>query len=258
MTIWRRGLLSFFALMLMGVPALAQGPRAVAVVFAASSLTDVLNEAGDRYAALGHPRPTFNYAASSTLAHQIEQGAEANLFLSADEDWMNYLVQRHLIDPHTRVNLLTNRLVLVAPIDHPLHLAIAPNFALHAALAGGHLAMADPDSVPAGRYGRAALEHLGVWASVQSDVVRAENVRAALRFVQTGEAAAGIVYTTDAMSAGVNVQMVGTFPPTSHPPITYPMATLSGHASQETSAFARYLRSSAGRALFLRYGFGVP
>jgi molybdate transport system substrate-binding protein len=249
---------TFLALLLLftAAPTLAQTHNG-AVVYAASSLTDVLNEAGDRYAVTGHPRPTFNFAASSVLAHQIEQGADANLFFSADEDWMNYLTTRRLIDARTRVSLLSNRLVLIAPSDHPLHLSIASNFALHAALAGGRLAMADPDSVPAGRYGRAALEHLGVWASVQGDVARAENVRAALRFVQTGEAAAGIVYETDAIAAGANVQVVGIFPANSHPPISYPLATVAEHATPEAAAFTRYLRSQAGRTIFGRYGFGV-
>ena len=257
MTVLRRAVLAIVTSLLSGGPAFAQQHRAPAVVYAAASLTDVLGEAGDRYAASGHPRPTFNFAASSTLAHQIEQGADANLVLSADEDWMNYLAQRHLIDAHTRVSLLSNRLVLIAPRDHPIRLAIAPNFALHAALAGGHLAMADPGSVPAGRYGRAALEHLGVWQSVQRDVVRAESVRAALRFVQTGEAAAGIVYETDAIAAGATIAVVGTFPEDSHPPITYPMARVAGHATPEANAFADYLQSAPGRAIFRRYGFGV-
>jgi molybdate transport system substrate-binding protein len=256
MTAFQRGL---FCLLLLAfaAPAVAQPRAAGAVVYAASSLTDVLNDAGDHYAALGHPRPVFIYAASSTLAHQIEQGADANLFFSADEDWMNYLARRHLIDARSRVSLLSNRLALIAPLDRPIHLRIAPNFALHAALAGGHLAMADPDSVPAGRYGRAALERLGVWASVQGDVVRAENVRAALRFVQTGEAAAAIVYATDASAAGAGVAIVGVFPANSHPPISYPLAIVAGHSSAESVAFARYLRSLAAHAIFRRYGFGL-
>ena len=251
MNLLRRG---FFILALnlsLAAPVFAQ--TAPARVFAASSLTDVLNAAGDRYAALGHPRPEFNFAASNTLALQIEQ----NLILSADEDWMNYLDQRHLLAPHTRVSLLTNRLVLIAPADHPLHLHIGRNFLLHPALNGGHLAMADPDSVPAGRYGRAALEHLGVWASVQGDVVRAENVRAALRFVDMGEATAGIVYATDAQAAGGRVIVVDTFPASSHPAISYPLAAIAGHDSAEGRAFARFLQSSEGHALFARYGFGV-
>ena len=254
MTFLRRALC--LLLLSFAAPAMAQ-PGPGPVVYAASSLTEVLNEAADRYAALGHPRPVFSFAASSTLAHQIEQGASANLFFSADEDWMNYLAQRHLIDARTRVSMLSNRIVLVTPLDRPMHLSIAQNFALHAALAGGHLAMADPDSVPAGRYGRAALQHLGVWTSVQGDVVRAENVRAALRFVQTGEAAAGIVYATDARAAGANVAIVGVFPSNAYPPISYPLAAVAGHSTTQSMAFARYLRSPAARAIFRRYGFGV-
>ena len=255
MKVLRRSLLALALAFCISAPAFAQ--TAPARVFAASSLTDMLNQAGDAYAAHGHPRPVFNFAASNALARQIEQGAEANLYFSADEDWMNYLAQRHLIVAHTRVSLLTNRLVLIAPADHPLHVPIARNFPLHAALAGGHLAMADPDSVPAGRYGRAALQHLGVWASVESDVVRAENVRAALRFVDAGEAAAGIVYATDAMAASPRVVVVDTFPASSHPPISYPLAAVAGHESAEGRAFASFLRSSEGRALFRRYGFGL-
>lgn len=254
MNLLRRGFLALVFLFL-AAPAFAQ--TAPARVFAAASLTDVLNEAGDRYAATGHPRPVFNFAGSNTLAQQIEQGADANLFFSADEDWMNYLDTRHLVAPHTRVSLLSNHLVLIAPLDRPLHLQITRGFALHAALNGGKLAMADPDSVPAGRYGKAALTALGIWDSVQGDIVRAENVRAALRFVHTGDAAAGIVYTTDATAAGANVQIVGAFPDDTHPPISYPLATITGHDTPEARAFTRYLRSNAGRAIFLRYGFGV-
>lgn len=254
MTFLRRSLLAL-AFLVAATPAFAQPTPAR--VFAAVSLTDVLNEAGDRYAATGHPRPVFNFAGSNTLAQQIAQGAEANLFFSADEDWMNYLDTRHLLAPRTRVSLLTNHLVLIAPLDHPLHLRITSGFALHAALNGGKLAMADPDNVPAGRYGRASLIALGVWDSVQDDVVRVENVRAALRFVHTGEAAAGIVYTTDATAAGANVQIVGAFPDGTHPAISYPVATIKDHDTPEARSFVRYLQSPAGRAIFRRYGFGV-
>lgn len=254
MKVLRRGLLAF-AFVFLTAPAFAQ--TAPARVFAAASLTDVLNEAGDRYAATGRPRPVFNFAGSNTLAQQIEQGADANLFFSADEDWMNYLDMRHLLAAHTRLSLLTNHLVLIAPLDRPLHLNIARGFALHAALSGGKLAMADPGSVPAGRYGRASLQALGVWDSVQGDIVRAENVRAALRFVHTGDAAAGIVYATDATAAGANVGIVGAFPDNTHPPISYSLATIAGHDALEARAFTHYLRSNAARAIFVRYGFGV-
>lgn len=239
-----------------GGVAVAQTAAPPVQVAAASSLTDALNQIGDAYARHGHSHPVFNFAASSTLAHQIEQGANADVFISADEDWMNYLETKNLVAPHSRVTILTNRLVLIAPADHPLHLTIRNGFNLSGALAGGHLTMADPDSVPAGRYGRAALEHLHVWQSVSDAVVRAENVRAALRLVETGEAAAGIVYATDAQASGARVMTVGVFPADSHPPIRYPMASVAGHDTAPARDFERFLRSSEARAIFRRQGFG--
>ncbi len=253
----RRWFVALFALALFA-PALAHAQaREPARVFAASSLTDALNEIGAAYAATGRPRPVFNYAASSVLARQIEQGANADLFLSADEPWMDYLAQRNLIEGRSRVTLLSNQLVLIAPTDRPLNLRIRRGFALHAALRGGRLALADPDSVPAGRYARAALENLNVWNTVSSDVVRAENVRAALRFVELGEAAAGIVYLTDAR-ATPRVMIVGTFPPSSHPRIRYPMAVIRGGRAEEARAFAAYLQTRPARAIFTRLGFTRP
>lgn len=224
-------------------------------VFAAASLTDVLNTLAPMYAATGHPTPVFNYAASSVLARQIEQGAPADLFISADEPWMDYLAERRLIDTSTRVSFLSNRLVLVAPHDHPFSLDIRAGFDLAGALHGGRLAMADPDSVPAGRYGRAALQSLGVWNSVAGSVVRGENVRAALRFVETGEAAAGIVYATDAQASGSRVVVVDTFPEISHPHISYPMAVVRGGRAAEARAFAAFLQTDAARAVFRQQGF---
>lgn len=240
-----------------GAPASAQTPEQPLRVFAASSLTDALNELAPIYAATGHPPPVFNYAATSMLARQIEQGAPADLFISADEAWMDYLAERRLIDAPTRVSFLSNRLVLIAPSDRPINVQIGAGFDLHGALGGGRLAMADPESVPAGRYGRAALQTLGVWDSVSSDVVRAENVRAALRFVEVGEAAAGIVYLTDAQASGSRVQIVGAFPETSHPRISYPMAAVGGEASAEARAFAAFLQSETAGDVFRRLGFIV-
>lgn len=236
------------------LPADAQNARP-ARVFAAASLTDVLNTLAPMYAATGHPTPVFNYAASSVLARQIEQGAPADLFISADEPWMDYLAERRLIDSATRVSFLSNRLVLIAPHDHPFRVDIRAGFDLAGALQGGRLAMADPDSVPAGRYGRAALQSLGVWSSVAGSVVRGENVRAALRFVETGEAAAGIVYATDAQASGSRVTIVGTFPELSHPHISYPMAVVRGGRDSEARAFAAFLQTSAARAVFQQQGF---
>lgn len=241
-------------LALLGAPAFAETPPRV---LAAASLTDALNEAGEAYAGKGHARPVFSFAASSTLARQIEQGAQADIFISADEEWMDYLQQRALIAPATRTRLLTNRLVLIAPADRPMRLTIRSGFPLLGALKGGRLAMADPDSVPAGRYGRAALEHYGAWAGVQRDVVRAENVRAALRFVELGEAAAGIVYVSDARATR-NVAIVATFPEASHPRISYPMAVIAENDSPRARAFAAFLQSRRAGAVFRRLGFVVP
>lgn len=236
----------------------AQHATAPARVFAAASLTDALNALAPMYAATGHPQPVFNYAASSALARQIEQGAPADLFVSADEPWMDYLAERHLIEASTRVSFLSNRLVLIAPRDHPFSITIRTGFDLAGALHGGRLAMADPDSVPAGRYGRAALQNLGVWNSVASLVVRGENVRAALRFVETGEAAAGIVYATDAQASGARVVIVDTFPEISHPHISYPLVVVRGGRTAEARAFAAFLQTEAARAVFRRQGFILP
>lgn len=238
-------------------PAIAQ-PAEPARVFAAASLTDALGELGDLYATTGHPRPVFNFAASSALARQIDQGADADLFLSADERWMDYVAERGLIEPASRVALLSNRMVLIAPSDHPFRLRLRRGANLAGALHGGRLAMGDPDVVPAGRYGRAALESLGLWDSVAPNVVRAESVRAALRYVELGEADAGIVYSTDARASGDRVVVVDQFPADSHPPISYPMARLrGGHAQAEARAFASFLRSARARAVFERMGFTV-
>ncbi len=246
------------ALALAGQALAAPAPAPVKV-FAAASLTEALAAAAAAYAAQGHPRPVLAFAASSTLARQIEQGADADLFVSADEEWMDYLQARGLIEAKTRARLLSNRLVLIAPSDRPFTLAMRQGFDLAGALKGGRLALADPDSVPAGRYGKAALESVGAWAGVSGSVARAENVRAALRFVETGEAAAGIVYATDAQAAGSRVTIVGTFPAASHPPISYPLALVAGRAGRtEAAAFARYLRSPPGQKVLQRFGFGPP
>ncbi|MBL8547953.1 MAG: molybdate ABC transporter substrate-binding protein [Hyphomonadaceae bacterium] len=251
---FRRIVLALLALVFLAPTAWAQSQERSIRVFAAASLTDALNELGDAYASAGHPRPVFNFAASSVLARQIDQGANADLYISADEPWMDYLAERRLIDARSRVSFLSNRLVLIAPIDEPLRLQIRHGFDLHRALNGRRLAMADPDSVPAGRYGRAALQSLGVWSAVQGDVVRAENVRAALRFVELGEAAAGVVYLTDARASS-RVTIVGEFPAVSYPRISYPMAVVRGGRAAEASAFAAFLQSGAGDATFSRLGF---
>lgn len=235
-------------------PAAAQ-PRAP-LVLAAASLQESLGAAADAWARRGHPRPVISFAASSALARQIESGAPADMFVSADEVWMDYLAGRKLLRGGTRVPLLTNRLVLVAPAGSKLRLTIGRGFPLARALGKGRLAMADPDAVPAGKYGRQALTRLGVWHSVKSRIARAENVRAALAFVARGEAPLGIVYATDAR-AEPGVRVVGTFPAASHAPITYPVALLARSTSRDAEAFRRYLVSPQGKAIFRRFGFGV-
>lgn len=232
----------------------AQTPKGP-LVLAAASLQEALTAAADAYATRGHPRPVLAFAASSALARQIDAGAPADLFIAADVEWMDFVAARRLVRPGTRVSFLTNRLVLVAPTLQPLRLAITPGFDLAAALGDGRLAIAD-ESVPAGRYGRAALTSLGVWTTVEPRLARAENVRAALAFVSRGEARAGIVYATDAR-ADPGVRVVGVFPGSSHPPITYPLAVLAGSSNPGTARFRAFLLSDAGRAIFARFGFGT-
>jgi molybdate transport system substrate-binding protein len=224
-------------------------------VFAASSLTDALQELGaDFTKSVGMP-VRFSFAASSALARQIESGAPADVFFSADIEWMDYLETRHLIQSESRHDVLGNRLVLIAPANSTLDLKIEPNFDLGRALGAGRLATGDPDSVPVGRYARAALTSLGVWNTVANRLVRADNVRAALAFVDRGETPLGIVYETDAM-IDPGVRVVDVFPEDTHPPITYPIA-LTASAKSGAAQFADYVRSPTADAVFKKYGF-VP
>ncbi len=234
-------------------PARAADPM---VVFAAASLTETLNAVGDAYAATGKARPTFSYAASSALAKQIENGAPAALFISADEEWMDYLAQRSLIVPSSRVSLLANSLVLIAPAAKPITLKIEKGFPLAKALGTGKLSLADPASVPAGKYAKAALEKFGVWASVEKSVIGSENVRAALAFVERGEAAAGAVYATDA-ALSQKVVVVGTFPSDSHPPISYPLAIVAGHDGKDAQDFRAFMMSDTAKAIYKKFAFTV-
>lgn len=238
-------------------PGAAAADQTPVTVFAASSLTDVLKQVGEQFAAEGHAAPVFNFAASSELARQIEQGAGANVFISADEAWMDYVAEKNLIAPASRKTLLTNTLVLVTPADSPITIDLKPGADLAAALKGGKLAMGNPASVPAGKYGKEALESLGAWAGVEASVVRAENVRSALRFVEAGEAAAGIVYGTDAKAAGDTVAIAGIFPADSHTPITYPAAIIAGRESTGAKAFVDFLSSPKAIETFQAAGFGL-
>jgi molybdate transport system substrate-binding protein len=224
------------------------------LVFAAASLTNALDALGPVYTQETGQRVKFSYAASSALARQLEAGASADVFISADLEWMDYAQVRNLIDRTTRRDLLGNRLVLIAPKESAVALKIEPGFALAKALgARGRLATGDPDYVPVGKYARQALTSLGVWGDVADRLVRADNVRTALAFVARGEAPLGIVYTTDAkIEPGVRV--IGTFPEDSHLPITYPIAVVKdAHAG--AARFAEFLRGPAARAKFLELGF---
>jgi molybdate transport system substrate-binding protein len=238
----------------LGILALARIAAADTVtVFAAASLKDALDDNVKAYQPKAKDRVVVSYAASSALAKQIEAGAPADLFISADLDWMDYLEQRRLIKTDTRRNLLRNRLVLIAPADSKVSVNIAPGFPLAAILGSSRLAMANPDAVPAGKYGKASLEALGVWKDVQSKVAAAENVRAALVLVSRGEAPLGIVYKTDA-AADSKVRIVGLFPENTHPPIVYPVAiTATGNPYAE--AFLNWLTRPEARAIFEKHGF---
>jgi len=235
-------------------PTAAQAEARPLLVFAAASLKNALDDINEAWRR-GTGKPTaISYAASSLLAKQIENGAPADLFISADSDWMDYLESRKLIKPQSRSDLLGNSIVLVAPTISTLELTIAPGFALAAALGGGRLAMADPAAVPAGRYGKAALDKLGVWDTVANRIAAAENVRAALLLVARGEAPLGIVYRTDA-AVEPGVRIIGTFPPDTHPPIVYPIALTATSDNPDAPALLVYLRGAASRAQFQKAGF---
>src|SRR5262245_31071342 len=225
------------------------------VVFAAASLKNALDGINDAWQKEGGKKAKISYAASSALAKQIGQDAPAQMFISADLDWMDYVARKNLIKPESRANLLGNRIVLVAPKEEARDVDIKPGFDRAKLLGGGRLAMANVDTVPAGKYGKAALEKLGVWASVSEKVAQAENVRAALLLVSRGEAPAGIVYQTDA-AADPNVKIIGSFPETAHPPIIYPVA-LTTSATPDALAFLNYLRSNEAKPLFDAQGFTV-
>lgn len=228
------------------------------LIFAAASLKPSLDKiiASPEVSALGSVKAS--YAASSQLAKQIEAGAPAALFVSADQDWMNYVEERKLLVSGSRANLLGNALVLIAPKDRTTRLEITAGFDLAGALGkDGHLALAEPNSVPAGKYAKAALTQLGVWDKVSSRVVSAENVRAALNFVLRGEAPLGVVYRSDAISEP-GVRVVATFPPSTHAPIVYPGALVAGHDSAAAHKLLDLLRSAPEQAIFRAYGFDAP
>jgi molybdate transport system substrate-binding protein len=250
----RRRIVQIVAGLLLAMSSLAGAqPSREVVVFGAASLTDVINELEKAFTQeTGIPLKT-SFAASSTLARQIESGARADVFFPADEEWMDYLQSRQLIRAESRKDVVGNKLVLIAPADSTLQILInsGPEFAK--TLGSGRLATGDPDSVPVGKYAKAALMNLGAWETVEKRLVRTENVRSALAFVARGEVPLGIVYLTDA-HLEKKVRVVGIFPPETHPPIVYPIA-LTSVASPEAAQFIRFVTSPLAREIFVKHGF---
>ena len=250
----RRAVVALLVSLLLPV-GLAAGSPAPVTVFAAASLTDALRQVGEDFTKQTGVAVKFSFAASSTLARQIESGSTADVFVSADLDWMDYLDQRNLIRKASRHNLLGNRLALIAPVGSKVALKIGLHFALRAALGDERWATGDPDSVPVGRYAREALTSLGVWDEVADKLVRAENVRGALMFVERGEVPIGIVYETDA-AIDPGVRVIDLFPAGSHAAIVYPAALLPA-ASVDAARFHAYLQGQQAKAVFTRLGFAV-
>jgi molybdate transport system substrate-binding protein len=248
----RRAALAVVLLLPLALPARAQAPTIT--VFAAASLTDTMKAVADAYQAKTGAKVTLSFGGSNTLAQQIDQGANADIFMSADPQWMDFLAKNNRIAADTRRNLLGNRLVLIGgSASKPI--TIAPKFDLAGALGDGRLAMADPAAVPAGIYGKAALTALGVWDSVSGKIAAADNVRAAMQFVSRGEAPYGIVYETDTrVDPGVHI--VAAFPENSHPPIIYPVA-LTKTAVPQAKDFLNYLSGPDAKAIFEKAGFTV-
>ena len=244
------------ALLASGAAKPVQAQSSEILVFAAASMKTALDDIAKRWQSETGMTVKVSYAGSSALAKQIEAGAPADIFISADSDWMNYVAGKNLIKSATRVDLLGNRIVLVAAKDDKTTLKIAPGFDLAGALKNDRLAMANVASVPAGKYGKVALEKLGVWRSVEKKVAQTDDVRAALLLVSRGEAPFGIVYATDA-AADANVRIVDVFPLTSHAPIIYPASVLGSSKNADAEAFFAYLRSAKAKPLFEKQGFSV-
>lgn len=250
----KRWLLALAVLATVPAPLAARETRPI-TVFAAASLKNALDESLRHWQRQGGAKAVASYAASSALARQVESGAPADLFFSADLEWMDYLQHRKLIRAESRVTLLANRLVLIGEKGRHAPLTISPSLNLKALLKGNRLAMGEVASVPAGKYGKAALTALGLWANVENSVAGAESVRAALTLVARGEAPLGIVYQTDA-TAEPKIEILGTFPETSHPRILYPVA-LTASAQDSATAFLAFLKSPEAAAFFATQGFSV-
>lgn len=244
------GRLGLLALLILSTALHAEEPVRV---FAAASLTNALNDIGAEWQKAGHPKPSLAYAASSTLAKQVEAGAPADIFASADLAWMDYLDQRGWIQPATRANLLGNELVLVVPKGKGFPVKMVPGFDIASAF-DGRVCTGEPGVVPVGTYARQSLENLGWWAPLQNRIVGTDDVRTALAFVERGECPLGIVYATDAKIADT-VEVLDRFPENTHKPIVYPFAVVKG-ARPQAQEFLKYVQTSpAAAAIFDRYGF---
>jgi len=234
------------------------GKAAALTVFAAASMTNAMQDVGTLWQAAGHRKIAFSFASSSVLALQIENGAPANLFISADEKWMDELAKKGLIVPGSRSDLVGNSLVLVEPKKTLKPVDLGPGATLDPVLGPhGRLAVGDPGHVPAGIYAKQALQKLGLWASVSNRLAPADSVRSALRLVETGEAPAGIVYATD-VKIVPSLDVAGIFPADSHDPIRYPVALTKAHNSKEAIAFRAFLSTPDAKAVFIHYGFTAP
>jgi len=248
----------FLAVMAAGLLAVSVQAKAADLpevkVFAAASTTDALNELGAAFAAQGKGKLSASYASSSTLAKQIENGAPAQIFISADEQWADYLSERKLLTD--RVALLGNRLALIAPASSKVELGIVPNFPLAQVLKDGRLAVGDPDHVPVGIYSKAALIKLGVWNDVEPKLARGDSVRAAMAYVDREECPLGIVYSTDAW-VDPKVRIVATFPENSHPPIIYPAALVTGKETPVAKEFFAFIQTESAKDVWRKYGFLV-
>jgi len=252
MTCRRVLLFALAALALSAMPAAAQ--QKSVTVFAAASMKNALDDMNAAFLKASGVRAVTSYGASSALARQIEHGAPADIFISADLDWMDYGAQKKLIKDDTRVNLLGNRLVLIAPKDSKIDaVTITQGFDLAKLIGDGRITTGEVTSVPVGKYAKTALEKLGLWSSVEKKFAMADNVRAALALVARGEAVLGIVYETDA-KVEPSVKIVGTFPPDSYPPIVYPVAATTTD-NPESTAYLNFLRSGTAKPIFEQYGF---
>jgi molybdate transport system substrate-binding protein len=245
------------ALIAIAVPlSTAAAQQQTITVFAAASMKNALDDADAAFTKASGVKVTASYAASSALAKQLESGAPADIFISADLQWMDYVAGKNVIKPATRYNLFGNKLVLIAGKDSKLaNVQIGPGFDIAKLAGDGRIAVADVKAVPAGLYAKAALEKLGAWAAAEPKLAQAENVRATLAFVARGETPIGIVYETDA-KAEPNVKTIGIFPDGSYPPVTYPVAATS-NAKPDAAKYLAFLKGPEATAIFEKYGFSI-